>query len=409
MPRALVFYHYFDPDNVVSAQHYSDLCKGLLARGWDVTVMPSNRACRDATLVFPSREILGGIKVERIWRPNFKQASPFGRIVNAAWMLTAWSFKALVQTPDVLIVGTDPIFSVLVSLPWRLLRPKTKIFHWCFDLHPEAAIADGMVSSNHPIVRLLSPFLKASYRRCDVIGSIGPCMSARLLDYGTSLSIGEYTPWALIEPPEVLEPDPKERREIFGSAKLTLMYSGNFGKAHTYAPILELARRLRDEPEIQFAFSVRGNNVSALRGAIKDDDRNIQFVEFAPQDRLMQRLGAADIQITSLSGEFAGTVVPSKFQGALAVGRPILYAGPADSSVALWIEKYELGWTLSLENVPEVAMVMKKFINDPAALRSKWDNCFKIYHQQFSKNHVLDNLDSMLKKGPEGIGNNANQ
>ena len=44
-----------------------------------------------------------------------------------------------------MIVGTDPMLSVLVALPWRVLRRRSRIVHWCFDLYPDAAVAEGML------------------------------------------------------------------------------------------------------------------------------------------------------------------------------------------------------------------------------------------------------------------------
>ena len=52
-PRIAVLYHYFPPDDVVSARHYGDLCAGLAERGWDVTAMPCNRGCHDSSRSFP--------------------------------------------------------------------------------------------------------------------------------------------------------------------------------------------------------------------------------------------------------------------------------------------------------------------------------------------------------------------
>lgn len=397
MPRALVFYHYFHPDDVVSAQHYADLCKGLKERGWDVTVMPCNRGCRDETQRFPLREIWKGIDIRRIWRPAFRQSSMIGRLLNAAWMLAAWSLAALKHRPDVLIVGTDPVFAVLTAIPWKWLRPRTRIFHWCFDLHPEAAIADGMFTKDHPWVRMLRPLLRRAYRNCHLIGSIGPCMTRRLLEYSPDLPIETFTPWALLEPEAVLEPDSEERRTVFGEATLTLMYSGNFGRAHAFDGILALARKLREHGDIRFAFSVRGNRAQALRQAVTPEDTNISFVDFAPQDRLEHRLGAADIHIVSLRPDYAGTGVPSKFQGALAVGRPILYAGPADSAIAQWIAEYGLGWTLDSANLDLVVDALLQWKNDPAARKAVAERCFQTYHAQFSKHAIQDRLDESLR------------
>lgn len=396
MPSVLVFYHYFHPDDVVSAQHYADLCSGLEARGWDVTVMPCNRGCRDERQRFPPREDWKRVRIRRIWRPAFPQASFLGRILNAAWMILAWSLAALRHRPDVLFIGTDPIFSVLAALPWKWIRPSTRIVHWCFDLHPEAAIADGIMSARAPLVRLLQGLLRRAYRRCDLIGSLGPCMTRLLRAHDEALPIETFTPWALAEPPAPLDADPEEREAIFGPASLALMYSGSFGNAHTYEEILALARSLRGA-DVHFAFSIRGNRAKEVETAVAGDDENISFVDFAPQERLERRLGAADIQVVSLRTSYAGTVVPSKFQGALATGRPILFAGPPDSAVGRWITEFGLGWTLDGGNSADVARDLQRVQADPTARKALQDRCFKVYQERFSRTAILDRMDRAMR------------
>jgi len=177
MPRALIFYHYFFPDDVVSATHISELAQGLVRRGWDVTAMPSNRGCRDETNKYPRSDQWMGVRIRRIWRPPIPQASSLGRLVNALWMITRWSLAALSPNPpDVIIIGTDPVLSVLVARFWKLIRPKTRIVHWCFDLYPEAAIADGVIKEGGVFHRLLRWLLRPAYRACDLIADIGICM-----------------------------------------------------------------------------------------------------------------------------------------------------------------------------------------------------------------------------------------
>ena len=311
-------------------------------------------------------------------------------------MILAWSFAALRYSPDVVIVGTDPVFGVLASIPWKWFRPKTRIFHWCFDLHPEAAIATGMFTSNHPLVRLLRPLLRKAYRNCNLVGSIGPCMTRRLREYDQELPIDIFTPWALSEPSSVIPSDPIERSTVFGQAGLTLMYSGSFGQAHSFEAILALARELRNQDDIRFAFSVRGNRAQALRDAVTAEDTNISFVEFAPQDRLEQRLSAADIHIVSLRPEYAGTVVPSKFQGALAAGRPILYAGPFDSAVAQWIDEFGLGWTVSEGNILEIAGKLVQFKEHSELRCALNEKCFRTYQDRFSRSAIITHLEGSL-------------
>ncbi|MBA4189040.1 MAG: hypothetical protein C0467_13665 [Planctomycetaceae bacterium] len=171
-PHATLLYHYFHPDDVVSARLFSDLAEGLVACGWDVTVVPCNRGCRDESVSLPLKENWNGIRIERAWRPRFVQASTIGRLANTAWMLASWA-KASITIPrrrqDVMIVGTDPVFGVLAAIPWRALRRRTRIVHWCHDLHPEAAIADGMTRESSLATRVVKRFVQAAYRRCDVL------------------------------------------------------------------------------------------------------------------------------------------------------------------------------------------------------------------------------------------------
>jgi len=395
-PTALVLYHYFHPDDVVSAQHFADLCTGLQDRGWNVTAMPSNRGCRDEGVRYPGRETWQNVRIRRVWRPRFRQASTLGRLLNAAWMILAWSLAAFRHRPDVLIIGTDPIFSILAAIPWRILRPRTKIFHWCFDLHPEAAIAEGMVDQNHLAVRMLRPFLRWAYQSCHLHGSLGSCMTARLRTYTTSVPISLLTPWALAEPAAPLDVDQGERQDAFGGARLALMYSGSYGKAHDAELILALARKLRHHADIRFVFSVRGNRVDELVTMVTPEDSNISFIGFAPQDRLEQRLSAADIHMVSLRSGYEGTVVPSKFQGALAAGRPILYSGPEKSAVSEWVGEYKLGWTLTLDNLDVIAQELVVLKDNRQAILALNDHCFKTYHQRFSKIAVIDHLNNDL-------------
>ena len=89
----------------------------LAVRGWDVEALPCNRGCRDESLVYAPKEGWRGVHIQRLWRPNFKQASGKGRVLNALWMIAAWArlaFRRGAKKPDVVVIGTDPVLSVLV-------------------------------------------------------------------------------------------------------------------------------------------------------------------------------------------------------------------------------------------------------------------------------------------------------
>ena len=131
----------------------------------------------------------------------------------------------------------------------------------------------------------------------------------------------------------------------FPRAKLALLYSGTMGRAHDFEAFLRLARvcRARSGDAVSICFAVRGNRADELRAAVAADDTNVSLVDFADEAALHRRLAAADLHLISLRDDWAGVVVPSKFFASLAVGRPVLYAGPAESEIARWIAENDLG------------------------------------------------------------------
>lgn len=399
-PRLLVFYHYFYPDNVVSSHHLSELSEELQKRGWEVIAMPCNRGCRDETKKFKAYENWNGIEIHRIRRPRFRQSSAAGRILNAIWMISAWSIVAFrkkkVPDIDVLVIGTDPVLSVLVAKIWKLVRPDTRIAHWCFDLYPEAPIAEGILKADSLLVKAIKKLLKSAYKDCDIIADIGDCMRDKLRVYGISSQKVTLVPWALKEPQQLLPVDTIERKKCFGDARLAISYSGNFGRAHSYELFLELARRLRGQG-IKFAFSIRGNRADELKKSINSDDDNISFVPFAPMERLEARLSASDIHLTSLKTQWAGIVVPSKFFGSLAIGRPVMFAGSSKSALAKWIDVYEIGWVLTKENLDSVAEELIELSNDSERLKQLQKRCYSVYQQNFSKKQIANQWDLQLR------------
>jgi glycosyltransferase involved in cell wall biosynthesis len=337
------------------------------------------------------------VHIRRVWRPGLSQESSLGRIVNAAWMIAAWSMLSLKsRRPDVVLVGTDPILSMTVGLAWGLLRRRVRIAHWCFDLYPEAASAANLLNEGSLTYRMLRGLAAVSYRRCSLIADLGSCMRERLANYGKH-EFQTLVPWALVEPERPATGDRGIRKKMFGDADLGLLYSGNFGQAHSYREILDLARLMRDDG-VQFTFAVRGNRVQELQGDVLPEDCNIRFLDFVPESQLQAHLGAADVHLVSLRPEWAGIVVPSKFFGSLAMGRPVIFAGPPSSAIACWIYEHKVGWVLTPETIAGVADDLRALRRQPQRLQEMQTRCHAVYHKYFARETVLDGWDACLRQ-----------
>jgi colanic acid biosynthesis glycosyl transferase WcaI len=395
--QVYIFYHYMPPDDVVSSVHFGDLCLGLAARGWKVSAYPSVRGCRDDKMRFPKCEDWHGVSIQRIWRPRFRQSSSIGRFINAIWMIAAWSLLALYpgKAPDIIVIGTDPVLSILVARFWKLIRPGTKVVHWCFDLYPEAAVADGLLPENGFSIRLIRSMLRSAYRSCSLIADLGPCMRRLLMGYTSAAQRDTLVPWALEEPSAPLPDEILERNEVFGDAKLALLYSGNFGRAHSYLDVLELADLLESDGA-KLVFSVRGNREAELKAEAQNRRACVRFVDFAPSNKLRVRLACADIHVVTLRPEWTGTVVPSKFFGAISAGRPVLFCGSPDSSVARWISEFNIGWVLAPHNAQMIASAIRDYTRSKEFRTSMRERCWSTYQSHFSKEVQLDRWDMCL-------------
>ena len=401
MPRLLLYYHFFHPDDVVSARHFGDLAEEQRRRGWQVTVLTSNRSCRQRGQTFAPHESWNGIEIHRVFRPDWDQSRPLSRLLNSAWMIAGWFLRTLrLGRFDAIIVGSDPAFSPALALGLRLAYPRAALAHWCFDLYPEAIQAEG----NGAAVRALAPvarrLMALSYRAYDALVDLGPRMQARLAAYGSDAVRETLVPWALAEAEHVAAADPAVRAELFGGARLGLLYSGNLGRAHEFEPFLRLARacRARSGDAISFCFAARGYREPELRGAVTPADTNVRFAPFADESALVARLEAADLHLLSLRPEWSGIVVPSKFFGSLAVGRPVLYAGPADSEVATWIAQHDVGLRIAEDEVDAAADRLHALLANASDLARWQANALAVYQREFSKSAVNDRWDALLRR-----------
>jgi colanic acid biosynthesis glycosyl transferase WcaI len=397
-PRLLVLYHFFHPDRVVSAQIFSGFAEEQARRGWDVTALTCNRSHGDRQQRLASEELWNDVRIHRVYRPAWSQKRPLPRLANSAWTLTAWFLRTLrLEAFDAIVIGSDPTFAAALAIPLRVTRPHTPIIHWCLDVFPDAGEAEWTGAT-----RLLAPparaIMSAAYRSCDVVVDLGPCMRARLERYGGSPERHTFTPWALVEPEVPAEPDPAVRRELFGDAKIGLLYAGSMSRPHDFASLLQLARacRARVGSDIVMCFACTGTNLPALQAAVHADDTNVRFASFTGEDSLARRFAAADFHLGSLRPEYTGIAVPSKFFAALAAARPFIFSGTFESDIAQWIREHDVGLLLQPGRADEIADWLVALRDDPAGVRAGRARALATYRRHFSKRLINDRWAALL-------------
>jgi colanic acid biosynthesis glycosyl transferase WcaI len=285
-------------------------------------------------------------------------------------------------------------------VPLRHMWPRTVLAHWCFDVYPEVIAADSGAGGPRALVPMARAMMAAAYGRCDAVVDLGPRMRERLGEYSTLAERQTLVPWALTEPAATSSnADPATRRQLFGEAALGLLYSGTLGRAHDFGAFLKLARacRIRHGDLVALCFCTRGHGLDELQRSLRPEDSNIRVLSFSTEDELQTRLLSADVHLLSLRQNWSGLVVPSKFFGALAAGRPVLYCGPIDSDIDRWIRQFGVGWNMQSSDGVDIVRLLEQLARSPGELQAAQRRARATYHAHFRKDLTLDRWDALLR------------
>lgn len=399
--KILILNHVFWPDRHNTARHISELSAELVKRGWDVTALIGNRSVLDHRKRFiPVKGIWNGVNYTRIYIPPFNQKKNIQRLVTSLWLVLSWIIRLPgLGSYDVIIIGTNPPFAYLIIPFLKIFKRKSKLILWGFDLYPEAIMASGG-KFGKLIGKIIKPVTILCHKRLDVLVDIGACMRAIYSSYRHGAKEATLTPWSFVEPSQLLKPHPETRKLLFGEATVAFLYSGTIGLAHEFENFILLARELQKrKASVAFCFAGFGNQFADLKKQLTSEDKNIRLADFVNSDEeLTKRFSSADFMLISLKESWTGISVPSKFFGALASGKAILFSGSEKSSLRELTEMYKFGLHLTKVNIMQIADEVCELAANPERMNQFQLNAFNTYKTNFSKKIICDRWDNLLKE-----------
>ena len=350
-PSVLFINRVYPPVTGATGRVLRDLAQAFAVAGWDVTVVTTGRR--------RARELDGPVRVIRVKGPE-RPRGIFSYLI--IWVKL---FVAAMRLPagNLIVTMTDPPMLVVAG---RMLRraKKNRHIHWCHDVYPDIFPALNLRWPGF-LMRPAKKLSRLSMRECDKTVVIGRCMAKYLAHGGVDpRTISVIPNWPerelcaagedshpYLEKPDGLVPvtingaKPTEQQLRDMAPKFRVLYAGNIGRAHPLKTIIEAAEILEHEsPEIEFVFvgdGPRFDEVARERG--KRGLHNIRLLPYQPQSRIRQVMESGDVHLISMREDAAGMLVPSKLYAALAVGRPCIFIGPAQSETARVIHDFHAG------------------------------------------------------------------
>jgi len=379
---------YFHPDISATSQILGDLAIDQARRGREVHVITSRQLYEDPAAGLPAVAEHQGVRIHRVWTSRFGRASLPGRAVDYAtfYLAAAAKLASLADKGSVVIAKSDP---PLISVPAACvaLLKGSVLINWQQDIFPEIAQRLGVRLLSGPAGSLARALRSFSARRAKVNVVLGARMAQVLLEAaGPGIGVQVIENWAdgaLVRP---VARGANPLRGAWGLAdRFVVGYSGNMGRAHEFDTLLDAAELLRGEARIAFLFVGSGRQKEWIgREAARRGLTSFVFQPYQPREMLAFSLSVADAHLVTLQRELEGLIVPSKFYGIAAAGRPTLFVGDTDGEIARTVVREGCGVAVATGDSAALARSIRQLREHPdeangmglrarAAFERNWD------------------------------------
>ena len=360
---------FFHPDLAPTGLYAAGVAFDLAAAGYEVHAVTSRLVYDGEGSGYAAQETVRGVQVHRVWTTRFGRGSLVGRACDYAsfYIAASWRLWRLLGAGDVVVAMTDPpLVSVVAAFAARLRG--ARLVNWLQDVFPETAVRSGMRLLAGPLGAPARMLRDWSVRGAAVNVVLGERMAAEVARLVPGARLRVVPNWtdgtALL--PMASEASPL-RREWGFEGKFVVGYSGNLGRVHDCETLLAAARLLAGERDVVFSFVGGGFHFQRLRAA---GLANVSVRGYVPGTRLGESLAACDLHLVTLLPAFEGLIVPSKFYGAAAAGRAVIFIGDADGEIARAIAAHGCGMTVAAGDAAGLAAAIRELRAAPEKLRA---------------------------------------
>ena len=372
MSRIVFVNRFFYPDHSATSQMLTDLAFHLAEQSHQVTVIAGRQLYGNPGDALPASERVRGVKIHRVWSTRFGRARLLGRALDyfTFYLSAAAALLRHLHSGDLVVAKTDPPLISVVAAGASALTG-ARLINWTQDLFPEVASALDVAGVN-----VVERGLKGLRNRACLMAEwnvvIGERMADRLRREGIPAdSIRVIHNWAdarAVRP--IPHGDNPLRRQWNLEGKFVIGYSGNLGRAHEFETIVQAAERLSCRPSIRFLFIGDGAQLALLQEEVERRGLlNVIFRPYQPRERLAYSLSVSDLHVVSLRPGLEGLIVPSKFYGIAAAGRPVLFLGSADGEIAQILQQHRCGFCVGIGELEQTVSHIERLANDEVECR----------------------------------------
>ena len=333
-----------------------DVAEEMVVRGIRVTILCSQGGYSGKVAEGQDTASLGKVEVVRVPTFRFGRQTLIGKLCDYASFYLFAFFRALMvrgQPTCYVALTTPPYLGVLARLVSKFRGAGHA--HWVMDLYPDVMVAHGILkegSMKEKVLRSLSRWGFGGKRNQGTV-SLGPDMAEKIMT-GHGVSQCEVIPlWSGIALGQSAEEMGRLLRKKRGwEEKIVILYSGNMGLGHRLGEFISLAKENAHTSQVHFAFYGGGKRRREVEEVLdQHDGLPLEVGDYVAEEQLAGHLLSADVHLASLEPSWDGCMVPSKIQGVMASGRPVIFVGSETCSIGQWILESGGGWVVPPDDV----------------------------------------------------------
>jgi colanic acid biosynthesis glycosyl transferase WcaI len=149
---------------------------------------------------------------------------------------------------------------------------------------------------------------------------------------------------------------------------------------------------------IEWFFVGGGVQYDALQSEVqKQALRNVRFKPYQARSKLSNSLSLPDVHLISLLPEMEGLIVPSKFYGIAAAGRPSIFVGEAKGEIARILLENDAGLVVTQGDGAGLALAIEYLIDNPDHRSRMGTNARALFKREFDLPIALERWKAVLE------------
>jgi glycosyltransferase involved in cell wall biosynthesis len=393
--KILVVSQYYYPEQF----RINDICEQLVVDGHSVTVLtglpnyPKGEIPNEYKWGKRRKEVVNGVNVIR----SFEVARGKGAIslgLNYLSFMFSASLKILLMKKDFDLIFVYQLSPVTMVFPAIIAKKitKTPLYLYSCDIWPDS-MKNIISDENNFIYMLVKRFSTYLYSNCDGIGI-------------TSKPFFQYFNEVHSIPLDKISYIPQHAEETYLSINETedngvvdFVFMGNIGIAQDIDCVLDAVQQLENKLNFKVHFVGDGSYLENSKLVVKEKElfNHVIFHGRHPLHDMPKFYMLADACLLTLKGDsLVGLTMPSKLQGYMAAGKPII--GAINGSAQEVIKESKCGVCVNASDSEELAKAMQDFIENKYKYINCGDNGRKYFVENFTKKIYMEKLIGQFNK-----------